>query len=245
MSLNRKFKACLFDLDGLLLDSETVSRVSYSDVLINTFNKQEGLTWDVQINMQGLSGVKSAQLVIDAYGLAGEITADQLYILTSKKQEALWPTVSVLPGVQKLIEYLHMKHIPICVCTSSTEEKLKLKIENHKELFNLFDGNIITGDNPTIAGKGKPLPFIWWLGVELLNKKYAIDLKPEECLIFEDAIPGFISGKRASGYIIWVPHKNVMNLVSEQEEEKLMGKNKEHGIMLKSLEDFDPSIYGL
>lgn len=245
MSPNRKFKACLFDLDGLLLDSETVSRISYSDVLINTFNKQEGLTWDIQINMQGLSGVKAAQLVIDAYGLGGEITSDELYALTSKKQEALWPTVQVLPGVQKLLEYLHLKKIPICVCTSSTEEKLKLKIENHKELFNLFDGNIITGDNPTIAGKGKPLPFIWWLGLELLNKKYDIDVKPEECLIFEDAIPGFISGKRAGGYVIWVPHKNVINLVSDQEKENLMAPNKEHGIMLKSLEEFDPSKYGL
>ena len=68
---NREFKACLFDMDGLLLDSETIYTISISDILINQFDQKEGLTWDVKIKLQGLPGVHASQVVIDSYGLGG------------------------------------------------------------------------------------------------------------------------------------------------------------------------------
>lgn len=243
--LDRKFKACLFDMDGLLLDSETIYTISFSDILINKFNKPEGLTWDVKVQLQGLPGVQACQKIIDCYALEGQTSAEELYALTSRRQEELWPSVGILPGVEKLIKYLKAKNIPICVCTSSHIDKFQLKTNHHQELFKLFDGNVITGDNPTIARKGKPLPFIWWLGLDTVNQKYGTDIKPEECLIFEDAIPGFISGKRAGGYVIWVPDQNALSVTPESEITKLVGENNEHGIILKSLEEFDPADYGL
>ncbi|GME84297.1 unnamed protein product [Ambrosiozyma monospora] len=113
----------------------------------------------------------------------------------------------------------------------------------------LFDGNIITADNETIKGKGKPLPFIWWLGLDTLNQKVKAlgeeEIKPEECLIFEDAIPGFISGKRAGGYVIWVPDSHALELLDKKQISELVGEENQHGIILKSLEEFDPSKFGL
>ena len=242
---NRKFKACLFDMDGLLLDSETIYTISFSDILINNFNRKEGLTWDVKIKLQGLPGVQACQVVVDCYALEGETTAEELYALTSKKQKELWPNVGVLPGVEKLISYLKKQNIPICVCTSSHKDKYILKTSKHDALFKLFDGNVITGDNPTIISKGKPLPFIWWLGLETLNEKYGTTIKPDECLIFEDALPGFISGKRAGGYVIWVPDERALNVIPKEEITTQVGVNNEHGVILKSLEEFKPQDYGL
>jgi pseudouridine-5'-monophosphatase len=242
---SRKFKACLFDMDGLLIDSETVYTISFSDILINNFNRKEGLTWDVKIQLQGLPGVKACQVVIDCYALHEETTAEELYKLTSKRQEELWPTVGILPGVQELVEYLKSKEIPICVCTSSHKDKYLLKTSRHDALFKLFNNNIITGDNPTIANKGKPLPFIWWLGLEILNQNHGQNIKPEECLVFEDAMPGFLSGKRSGGYVIWVPDQRALDVIQKDEITKLIGESNEHGVILKSLEDFEPSDYGL
>lgn len=241
----QEYKACLFDMDGLLLDSETIYTISFSDILINNFNRKEGLTWDVKIRLQGLPGVKACQVVVDHYALHEETTAEKLFELTSQRQMELWSTVGVLPGVQKLVEYLKSKNIPICICTSSPKDKYALKTSKHQALFKLFDSNLITGDDPTIANKGKPLPFIWWMGLDLINSKYDLSIKPEECLIFEDAMPGFISGKRAGGYVIWVPDERALNVIPENEINTLVGENNEHGIVLKSLEDFDPSDYGL
>lgn len=239
------FKACLFDMDGLLLDSETIYTISFSDILINKFKRMEGLTWDVKIQLQGLPGPQACQVVIDSYGLGGETTADELYALTSKKQEELWPSVGILPGVESLIKYLHTKKIPICVCTSSHTDKFKLKTSQHDALFKLFDGNVVTGDDPTIKGKGKPLPFIWWMGLDLLNSKNGTSIKPEECLVFEDALPGFVSGKRSGGYVIWVPDQRALDVIDKAEISKLVGESNEHGIILKSLEGFKPEQYGL
>lgn len=243
--MGKQYKACLFDMDGLLIDSETVYTISFSDILINKFNKKEGLTWDVKVQLQGLPGVKACQVVIDSYGLEGETTAEELYKLTSKRQEELWPTVEILPGVEKLINYLNDKKIPICVCTSSHKDKFDLKTSQHGKLFKLFNNNIITGDNPTIKGKGKPLPFIWWMGLDLINSQNNSNIKPEECLIFEDALPGFISGKRSGGYVIWVPDQRAIDIIPKNEINKLVGLNNEHGVILKTLEDFNPLEYDL
>lgn len=241
----RPFRACLFDMDGLLLDSETIYTISFSDILKNKFDKAEGLTWDVKVKLQGLPGVQACQKVIDCYALEGQTSAEELYALTSRRQEELWSSVGVLPGVEKLIKYLKSRNVPICVCTSSHIDKFQLKTSKHEELFKLFDGNIITGDNPTIAKKGKPLPFIWWLGLDTINTKYSMEIKPEECLIFEDAIPGFISGKRSGGYVIWVPDQNALNVTPKAEIAKLVGENNENGVILKTLEEFRPQDYGL
>lgn len=242
---DQTFKACLFDMDGLLIDSETIYTISFSDILINKFNRKEGLTWDVKILLQGLPGVKACQVVIDNYALHDETTAEDLYKLTSEKQEELWPSVGILPGVQELIEYLKQKEIPICVCTSSHKDKFALKTSQHDRLFSLFDNNVITGDHPTIASKGKPLPFIWWLGLDSLNNRYGTNIKPEECLVFEDAMPGFISGKRSGGYVIWVPDQRALDVIPKDEIHKLVGANNEHGLILNTLEEFNPADFGL
>lgn len=241
----RKFKACLFDMDGLLLDSETVSAISFSDVLAKQFNRKEGLTQEVKVKLQGLPGVRACQVVIDSYNLQGKTTAEELYELISLRQKEFWPSVSVLPGVQDLVTYLKEKQIPICICTSSDKKKFELKTKQHKALFSLFEGNVITGDNPTIIGKGKPLPFIWWMGLDLINNKNGTNIKPEECLIFEDALPGFISGKRAGGYVIWVPDQKILDLIPADEVTKLVGSNNEHGRIFKTIEDFNPADYGM
>ncbi|KAG7808635.1 hypothetical protein KL921_003717 [Ogataea angusta] len=241
----KQVKACLFDMDGLLIDSEAVYTVSISDILINRFNIPGGLTWDVKMKLQGLPGPQASQTVIDEYKLEG-ITAQELYEWTSKKQAELWPKVQFLPGALDLIKKLAAKGIPMVVCTSSHKDKFDLKTAHLQEGFKHFE-LVITGDNPVIAGKGKPLPFIWWLGLSELNDKLRSegriqeDIKIEEVLIFEDAVPGLISGKRAGGYVIWVPDPHVLEITKPDE----LLENGAKGELLSSLEEFDLAKYNL
>ncbi|GME83390.1 unnamed protein product [Ambrosiozyma monospora] len=153
MTVGKKYKACLFDMDGLLIDSERVYTVSFSEALIKLGIKQ-GLTWDLKAKLQGLPGVEACQVTIDFHHLQDKITAEELFKITSERQLELWPQVNLLPGVSKLINYLHEHKVPICVCTSSDKAKYELKTQNSHSVFKLFDGNIITADNETIKGKG-------------------------------------------------------------------------------------------
>ena len=58
-----------------------------------------------------------------------------------------------------------------------------LKTRENKELFDLFDGNIICGDNTKVK-QGKPCPDIFLVAAELLGHDM-INMK--DCLVFEDA----------------------------------------------------------
>ncbi|GME83823.1 unnamed protein product [Ambrosiozyma monospora] len=245
----RKFRACLFDMDGLLINSEQIYTDISSKVLREKFNIEKGLTWDVKSQMQGLPGSKATQKMVDCYGLNDKTTGEELYKITSEMQTDYWPTCQLMPGVAELIKYLHDKGIPICVCTSTSKTKFPLKTSHLQDTFKLFDGNVITGDHESIVGKGKPLPFIWWLGVDKLNESLKKEgkpgnIKPEECLIFEDAVSGFISGKRAQGYVIWVPNENNLKVIGEQKVKEMVGANNEFGCVLNSLKDFEPTKYG-
>ncbi|ODV85924.1 hypothetical protein CANARDRAFT_27993 [[Candida] arabinofermentans NRRL YB-2248] len=250
MTIPNQIKACLFDMDGLIIDSESVYTISFSEILQSPrFNRPEGLTWENKVKLQGLPGTQATQTLIDAMGLK-DVTAEELYKLTSERQEELWPVVKFMPGALELIKTLHSKGVPIGICTSSASDKFKVKTGHLQEGFKLFD-NVVTGDNEVIKGKGKPLPFIWWLGLDELNTKcknegrITEDIKINECLIFEDAVPGFISGKRAGGYVIWVPDQNALNLLSDKEVKGMIGENNEYGELLTSLEELDLKKYGL
>lgn len=240
--MTRDFKACLFDMDGLLLDTEIIYTRSFSQVL-KKYGCPEGLTWDVKVKLQGVPGPEACQIVIDSYGLGGEIDNLTFYKETSDVQESMWPECELLPGVERLIKKLKSNGIPIAVCTSSNEDKFELKTSRHKKIFDLFENNIITGDNKAIKGKGKPLPFIWWLGLDLINNANNLDIKPEECLVFEDAAPGALSGKRSGGYVIWVPDENAIKVLANSEINSIIGESNENGKIYKSLEDFKIEDY--
>lgn len=240
--MTREYKACLFDMDGLLLDTEVIYTRSFSKVL-QKYGCPEGLTWDVKVKLQGLPGPDACQVVVDNYGLSDVVDNMTFYKETSAVQEEMWPECELLPGVEDLIKELKEKGIPMAVCTSSHVDKYELKTRRHKELFDMFEGRVITGDDAAIRGKGKPLPFIWWLGLDLINTDLKMDIKPEECLVFEDASPGALSGKRSGGYVVWVPDENALKVLPKKEIESIIGQHNENGKIYKSLAHFTLEDY--
>ncbi|GME76393.1 unnamed protein product [Ambrosiozyma monospora] len=154
-----------------------------------------------------------------------------------------------MPGVKNLIIGLVKDNIPIWICTSSTVVKYHQKTTHlQKELFDLFDGNVVTGDDERLNGRGKPEPDIWWLGLSLLNEKLGFKdekskIKIDECLIFEDSVHGFKSGKAAGGFVICVPDSRQLELLTTEDIHALVGKENENGVLLDSLQDFNRRAY--
>ncbi|QPG73949.1 hypothetical protein FOA43_001264 [Brettanomyces nanus] len=242
----KQYKACLFDMDGLLINSEDIYTKSFSKVLIENFGKEQGLTWDVKVKLQGLQGPDACQVVLDSYQLNDVTTNMEFLRLTSEEQEKLWHTVQFLPGASELIQYLHSRNIPMALCTSSSYDKFLAKT-SHLQEFKLFGDKVVTGDDPEVTGKGKPLPYVWWTGLSKINKGRSEEnaIKAEECLVFEDAVLGFISGKRSNGYVIWVPDVRAVEVMEQDQIDELVGPDNKHGTLLKSLEEFQPASYGL
>lgn len=74
--------------------------------------------------------------------------------------------------------------------------------------MSVFEGHRrVLGDDTRIAqGRGKPLPDIYLLALETINSSLGAGQKPitpEECLVFEDSVPGIEAGRRAGMRCIW------------------------------------------
>lgn len=189
-------------MDGLLLNTEDMYTIALNRIL--KLHGKGPLTWDVKLQLQGLPGPEAGNKVLEHFDLP--ISREELEISNLQHQEKLWPNSEFLPGASDLIKYLKAQGIPIALCTSSSRTKFESKTSHFKSTFDLFDV-VITGDDPRIPkGRGKPFPDIWKLGLSELNKKFGFNIRHEECLIFEDGIPGVQAGTRSGSYVIWVPH---------------------------------------
>ena len=128
-----------------------------------------------------------------------------------------------------LLKTLKRANVNIALATSSHARNFKLKTLHHRHLFSTFkEQHRIVGDDPRIPqGRGKPAPDIYLLALETINKEIrasgGIEIAPEECLVFEDSVPGVEAGRRAGMRVVWCPHPELLKLYRGQEREVLAG----------------------
>ncbi|EEP79759.1 conserved hypothetical protein [Uncinocarpus reesii 1704] len=159
----------------------------------------------------------------------------------STLQTEHFPTTKPLPGAFDLVQTLSKtantdSPVHIALATSSQRSNYMLKTSHLNELFSLFPpSRIILGDDPRIgAGRGKPRPDIYLLALESINQEIRAngnsepEIKPEECLVFEDSVPGVEAGRRAGMRVIWCPHEGLLKEYNGRREEVLAGVTGEH-----------------
>ncbi|RGB35578.1 HAD-like domain-containing protein [Rhizophagus diaphanus] len=219
-----KITHCIFDMDGLLLDTENVYTEVTAEIL-SRFGKTYG--WELKSKLMGLRQQEAADLLIKETGIS--MTSDEYLEERNFKHEERFPFVKPLPGVMNLVKHLKEHNIPMAVATSSHRDVFEIKTKNNQELFKLFD-SIVCGDDPEVI-RGKPFPDLF-----LAARKKLGDPPPEQCLVFEDAINGVQAAKNAGMPVIWIPDPGLAALhpgVNDATE------------MLLSMELFDPAKYGL
>ncbi|KUL86679.1 hypothetical protein ZTR_03057 [Talaromyces verruculosus] len=230
-----RIRACLFDMDGLLLNTEDIYTTITNSVL-QEYGKPN-MPWTLKAQIQGRPAPEATKIFHDWAGLP--ISQDEYSAKIAVKQQKLFPEATPLPGVVKLLNDLHAttntSHpVYIALATSSHKRNYELKSSHLQDLFSLFPKNRqVLGDDPRIGkGRGKPLPDIYLLALETINQelreKGEEPIKPVECLVFEDAVPGVEAGRRAGMQVIWCPHPLVLDVYKGREEEVLAGLTGEH-----------------
>lgn len=229
-------------MDGTLLNTEDIYTEAASQLLAR-YGKGP-LTWDIKLQLQGLPGPEALKRVVSHFDIP--ITPEEFMAQGFAIQETLWHKSDFLPGALELVQYLVEKDVPIALGTSSNKLNFTRKSGHLQHGFELFGQHIVTGDDSRIApGRGKPNPDIWHVCLDSLNngrkEKGLEPIEIEECLIFEDGIPGVISGKNANAHVIWIPHPEAL--------EELNGKEKtilgDGGEIITTLLEFDREKYGL
>jgi pseudouridine 5'-phosphatase len=143
-----------------------------------------------------------------------------------------------LPGVPTLLHNLANCSTPqvhIALATSSSTATYRVKTGHLNHIFSTFhDERKILGDDPRIPfGRSKPAPDIFLLALKTINDGIRRDgnepeIKPEECLVFEDSVLGIEAGRRAGMRVVWVPHPGLLKEYVGQEEKVLAGLTREH-----------------
>ncbi|KAB8305011.1 hypothetical protein EYC80_004316 [Monilinia laxa] len=261
-------RACLFDMDGLLINTEDMYTICANQVLA-AYNRPP-LPWSIKAQLMGRPGGSTSSIFMDWAQLP--ISKEQ-YVTEQREQQRLhFPECKPLPGVEELLQNLNRSRdingnqVHIALATSSERYNFELKTRKGetKKLLEVFpEGRRILGDDSRVEkGRGKPAPDIYLLALRLINESLGENEKPitpEECLVFEDSVPGVEAGRRAGMRVVWVPHEGLLKEYKGQEKEVLAGRmgmmvgNEEQlgelddgwGQLLPSLENFPYETFGI
>ncbi|KAL3895691.1 MAG: hypothetical protein SGARI_007376 [Bacillariaceae sp.] len=117
------------------------------------------------------------------------------------------------------------KILPLAIATSSHSGSVEKKRVHHQDMFQRFDA-IVSTDDPAVQN-GKPAPDIY------LEAAKRINVPPNQCIVFEDGMPGVLSGKAAGAFVIAVPDPRF----TAQEIEELFAPHAD--LVLKDMTEFD------
>jgi pseudouridine-5'-monophosphatase len=226
-------RACIFDMDGLLLNTEDIYTLCANNVL--TKYGRPPLPWSIKARLMGVPGSSTGDVFHNWARLP--IPREQFAREQTEQQQLHFPECRPLPGAEKLLSDLKngrtrtKSNVEIALASSSEKYNYNRKVSRPEtqKLLSVFDEDrLILGDDPRVQhGRGKPAPDIYLLALQTINsslKGSGTDITPEECLVFEDSVPGVEAGRRAGMRVVWVPHPELAAEYRGREKEVLAGR---------------------
>lgn len=189
--------ALIFDMDGLLIDSEPVSERALTEFL---GRRRLDLDPDMNALLLGKRLPDAILIIKDWYDLEGD-QADLLNELSETRLDALRRGIPVMDGAIDILEWAKGIGIPRALATSSrrTHADVALEVTGLKGYFTIE----ATGDE---VQHGKPAPDLFLLAASRLG------VAPAESLVFEDAPAGVAAAKAAGMQVVWVPNAHTRDL---------------------------------
>lgn len=216
----------IFDMDGLLLDTEKFY-TEVQEIILARYNKT--FDWSLKAKMMGKKAIEAARVFVEETGISDVLTAEDFLVEREEMLKTMFPTSELMPGASRLIRHLHAKGIPICLATGSHRRHFELKTQKHGELFSLMH-HVVLGDDPEVK-QGKPSPDIFLAAARRFEGG---PVDPLNVVVFEDAPAGVNAAKNAGMFAVMVPDPRLDSSFHDVADQ-----------VLKSLLDFDPSEWGL
>ncbi|XP_042235719.1 pseudouridine-5'-phosphatase-like isoform X2 [Homarus americanus] len=214
----------IFDMDGLLLDTETLYTAATESV-IEPFGKI--FTWELKVAQMGQTAENCARIIINTLQIS--LSVEDYIKQVTQIHHKIMPSAQLMPGAEKLVRHLHKHNIPIAIASGGAQDSFELKTTNHKEFVSLFSHVVLASTDPEVEN-GKPAPDVFLI----CAKRFPDSPNPDQCLVFEDAPNGVEAGVKAGMQVVMVPDPRLA-------QEKTKGSSQ----VLKSLEDFKPELFGL
>lgn len=182
-------KAVVFDMDGLMIDSERL----YFEVEREMARRYGREVKDETLwRMMGRKPIEGLTIFVEELGLPLE-PAEAVRLRNDLMRERMKHDLQPMPGLFSILEALHGK-FKLAVSTGAPQEFLDIAL-NKLGVREKFDA-LQASDH---IRKGKPAPEIF------LKTCQKLGVRPEEAIVLEDSENGVIAGKRAGCFVIAVP----------------------------------------
>ncbi len=187
----------LFDLDGVLADSEP----SWNEIDA-AFLRPYGVDYRGQHKDQVLG--KSYRLAVEFYREQFALRTEMEQLLLEREtiaRDFYAVHIPIFPSVPGVLGALKKQGLKMGLATSSVSELVVPFLRRH-DIERFFDA-ITTGEEVV---RGKPNPDIYLKAAEKVGDS------PEDCLVVEDALSGIAAGKAAGMRVVAIPDPRFMNL---------------------------------
>lgn len=201
-------QAVIFDMDGLLLDTEIISYQIYKELLEEydfPFTTHEYSEY-----YSGRTEVMNVERLIEYYNLPWSLELG-LDKVTVKEEELLAKGVDLKPGVKEVLDYLKKHDYKIGLATSSSQQRAVDILEDH-DILDYFEVQIYS----EMITNSKPHPEIFLKAAEELK------VEPSNCLVLEDSEAGVEAAYRANIPVICIPDMKQPNQETVERAETVL-----------------------
>lgn len=185
-------KGIIFDMDGLMVDTEPMSFVCYKEIIESygyTFHLDEYVK-----TYPGKSLLTSFNYMKEHYHIDFDIE-EKIELFKALEIKYMKENgIELKKGLVDLLKYLKEHHYKTIIATSSIEERAYRILERH-DILKYFD-TVVYGSE---VSRGKPFPDIFLKACEKL------DIKPDEALVLEDSEAGIQAAYDANIPVICIP----------------------------------------
>jgi len=188
--------AIIFDLDGVLADSEPW----WSEIDAKLLDEY-GVTYHGEHHQQ-VAGV-SYRLAVEFYKKAFSLSLPTEEMMRRRGEiatEFFANRIGLFPNVKEVLEELRRMKLHLAVATSSVSASARPFLDRH-QLTGFFEA-VVTGEQ---VEQGKPAPDIYLCAADKLG------IPADACLVIEDALPGVAAAKAAKMCVAAIPDKRFVD----------------------------------
>ena len=187
--MKRQLKAALFDLDGVVFDTEPQYTQFWGTQCRHYHPEHPGLEHEIK-----------GQTLTQIYDkwFSGNLAKEQCVITQRLNDFEAQMDYVYIDGLERLLRELHQEGVKTAVVTSSNQPKMQSVYRSHPEFHTLFDA-ILTSED---FAESKPSPDCY------LRAAARFGAASEECIVFEDSFNGLKSGRAAGMFVVGLATTN-------------------------------------
>ncbi|MBR1769728.1 MAG: HAD family phosphatase [Bacteroidales bacterium] len=194
--MKRRNIACLFDLDGVIFDTEN----NYTEFWTNVGKRYFPEKKDFASVIKGHSiGDILSEYFSDFKQDWNRIEED----LYEMERKMFFPFIE---GAEDFVRSLQKADVPVCLVTSSDKIKMETVLSSRPQIKELFEQMVIATD----VIHAKPAPDCYLLGAKKLGAAV------EDCVVFEDSFAGIEAGRSAGMKVVGLATTNPYSAVKER-----------------------------